>query len=59
MILPYAGISEPIRVYYDGINNKSRTGEALSGESAVRCVCVCVCVCVTDGVVCVCVCVCV
>lgn len=24
--LPYAGISEPIRTYYDGINNVSRTG---------------------------------
>ncbi len=26
MILPYSGTSEPIRVYYDGVNNKSRTG---------------------------------
>ena len=26
MMLPYAGISEPIRVYYDGPNNRSRTG---------------------------------
>lgn len=25
MMLPYAGISEPIRVYYDGPNNRSRT----------------------------------
>ena len=23
--LPYAGITEPLRTYYDGINNKSRT----------------------------------
>ena len=26
MILPYSGTSEPIRVYFDGINNRSRTG---------------------------------
>jgi hypothetical protein len=26
MILPYAGTAEPIRVYYDGVNNRSRTG---------------------------------
>jgi len=25
MILPYAGTAEPIRVYYDGVNNRSRT----------------------------------
>jgi len=25
IVLPYAGISEPIRIYYDGINNRSRT----------------------------------
>ena len=26
--LPYAGITEPVRVYYDYNNNKSRTGTA-------------------------------
>ena len=36
MILPYSGTSEPVRVYYDLLNNRSRTGEEREGAGRRR-----------------------